>query len=116
MIDLEHAEVFMRIAVCEGVESGAEDDVLTHSSRGREMQLILGESASRGEARPQERRDEIRLSLEIRLGDFQRQWIVEERWFIQKLMRSAARGNAFGGPAPATFFHFEAEIPRRVVK
>ena len=51
MIDLEDAQLRKRIAIGEGVESRAEDDVLPDAVRYRRRQRILGEPAAHDEER-----------------------------------------------------------------
>src|ERR1039458_7996363 len=53
MIDFEDAQAGMRIAVGEGVESGAEDDVLPDAVGDGACELIFGEAAAGGHEGPE---------------------------------------------------------------
>ena len=47
MIHLEHPQARVRVAVGEGIESGAQDNVLHHAMRDGAGQFVLGIAAAR---------------------------------------------------------------------
>ncbi len=52
MIDLEHAQARVGIAIGEGVEAGAEHDQLANAAAYRKGERVLGETTASGDKEP----------------------------------------------------------------
>ena len=112
MIDLEHAQAAMRIAIREGVESRAEDNVLTDTTRDRTREFVLGVTAARCHESAESAGEGVVLfgiGTEIVCGfgtdDPQGERVVENFWIVQQLVRGAANRHAMCGLAEFTFLH-----------
>ena len=104
MVDLEDVELGPGIAIGEGVESGAEEDVLADSAGDGAGEVIFGVAAAGDEVRshgdrewPIMRGGAVKLLgvgfSEKRNSD----WVVEDQGLVVKLVRGTAEGDAERG-------------------
>jgi hypothetical protein len=98
-----------RVAVGEGVEACAEDDVLRYAASDCVGQLIFSEAAARGHEAAEVLRNGVAGALEIAgvaVGDEgQRDGVVEDAGLFHELVRGTANGDAEGGSAGLAVFH-----------
>lgn len=109
MIDLEDAEVGIWVTVREGVEAGAEQNVLGHSTQDSLGEKVFGVAAARDEEGAQPDREWAAFQVGIkawcavelrgvRAEDWDRYWIVQDqRGGIVTLMGGTTEGDTEGG-------------------
>jgi hypothetical protein len=124
MVDLEHSQPGMRIAVRESVESCAKDDELCYAVRNGACEFILGVAAARrheGSKSARKSRMLLRIGAQrggrFRSNDGEGERIVENARMIEKLVRSPANGHALRSFAELAFLHiFESGRKTRLYK
>jgi len=108
-IDLEDVERGERVAVGEGVESCAEDDVLGDAASDGEGELIFSEAAAGGHEATEVLGDGMAGALEIACVAFgdegKRDGVVEDAGLLHELVSGTADGDAEGGSAGLAVFH-----------
>ena len=111
----------MRVAVCERVEPGAENDVLPHAARYGCGQRVLGEPAAQGDERTQRAHvgsflDRPRTDRRgVITEDWQRQRVRENRRHVPHLVFGAVAGHALRRGARTSFFHAAAPAAEKCV-
>ena len=105
MVDLEHSEPRVRIAIGEGIEPGAQDDELAKAVPHGVGHRLFREQAARGDERPHAapRLRLLRFELAFEFGaaflseNRDRQRVREHDRLIENLMRRPIRGSPEGG-------------------
>ena len=110
MVDLKHPKLSMRIAVGEGIEAGAEDNVLPHAALDGLRQLVFCVAAPCHHKRTKGASNRViaffRTGAQL-LGRFRSdnrhsQRIVEHFRLVKKLVGGAAESNLVRGPAESS--------------
>ena len=108
-IDLKNSERGERVAVSEGVEACAEDDILHYAASDCVGQLIFSEAAARSHEAAEVLRNGVAGAVEIAsvaVGDEgQRDGVVEDAGLFHELVRGSANGDSEGGSAGLAVFH-----------
>ena len=108
-IDLENVEGGEWVAVGEGVEACAEEDVLGDAEGDGVGQLIFGEAAARSPEAAEVLGDGMAGTVEVAgvaLGnEGQRDRVVEDAGLLHELVRGTADGDAESGAAGLAVFH-----------
>ena len=90
MVDFEHTQAGMGIAIGEGIESGAEDNVLTHTVCDRAGEFVFGIAAARRHERAESAGEGVvlfgigtKIVCGLRTDDPQGERVVENFWIVQ---------------------------------
>jgi hypothetical protein len=114
-VDLKDAEMWKGIAVAEGVETRAEDNILTNAARDGEGELILSEAAARNHVSAESASDGVGFAGRIKCETVAEQrdgdGIGEDARLIDDLVNGAPVSHAESGSAGAAMLH-EDEFKR----
>src|SRR5580698_1320868 len=117
MIDLEDANILERIAIREGVESGAENDELSDAAANSECKLVFGEAGAGGHERAHVASggrepvgDAGQRACDLAADDAHSQGIFEHLGAVEELVRGSASGDAEGGSAGSAFDHCFCQV------
>ena len=109
VVDLKDVERWERVAVGEGVEAGAEDNVLRDAASDCDGELIFREAAAGSHEAAEVLGDGVAGALEIAGVAFGDEWqcdgVVENAWALHQLVCGTADGDAQGGSAGLAVFH-----------
>jgi len=112
MVDFEDSHAGMGVAVGEGIESGAEDNVLRDALGDGASEFVFGEAAAGGHEGAEGAGESVMLfgiGAEIICGfgadDAESERIVENFRVVEKLVRGAADGHSICGFAEFSWLH-----------
>jgi hypothetical protein len=115
VIDLEDAEIRVRVAIGKGVEASAEDYELGDAAADGEGEFVFGVAGAGGHEGAHVAgcwREAVRETRDGSGGfaadDADRERVFEHFWSVEELVRGAAEGDALGGSAGTALDHVRA--------